>query len=270
MDTGAASSRRGSRSFVVGLLVVAASALTSCSTATDATTASSELPTGFVRLADVAPDIVQEIRYAGEHNFVGRPVDGYQAPECWLTREAAESLATVQRQVEAQGYSLKVYDCYRPQRAVDDFVAWAQDPDDTVTRTEFYPRLDKQVLFPQGFIAERSGHTRGSTVDLTLVPSGTGASPTWRVGDAQVDCAAPAQERFPDTSIDMGTGFDCFDPAAATASTEVGTAAQANRRLLLEAMTAAGFTNYPQEWWHFTLADEPFPDTYVDAPITAG
>jgi D-alanyl-D-alanine dipeptidase len=230
---------------------------------------SSALPEGFVRLADVAPDIVQEIRYAGEHNFIGRPVEGYDASECWLTRPTAEALATVQEQVTAEGYSLKVYDCYRPQRAVDDFVAWAKDPDDTVTRTEFYPRLAKEVLFPQGFIAEKSGHTRGSTVDLTLVPIGSATSPTWRVGDPQVDCATPLAERFPDTSIDMGTGFDCFDPRSATASTEVPAEVQANRRMLLDAMTAAGFTNYPQEWWHYTLAAEPFPDTYFDTPITA-
>lgn len=227
-------------------------------------------PAGFVRLADVAPGIVQEIRYHGEHNFVGRPIEGYDAPECWLTREAAEALARVQERVTAKGYSLKVYDCYRPQRAVSDFVVWAKDPDDTTTQAEFYPRLAKDVLFPQGFIAEKSGHSRGSTVDVTLVPTGTGASPEWRVGDPQVDCAAPVGERFADTTIDMGTGFDCFDPSAATASTAVPAAAQQHRALLLAEMTApgAGFRNLPQEWWHYTLEDEPFPETYFDVSIT--
>ena len=226
-------------------------------------------PAGFVRLSDVAPDIVQEIRYAGEHNFVGRPITGYEAPECWLTEQAARALAGVQVRVAAQGYALKVYDCYRPQRAVSDFVRWAQDPNDAVTRAEFYPRLDKSVLFPQGYIAEKSGHSRGSTVDVTLVPAGAGTSPAWSVGDPQVDCAAEYGARFADTSIDMGTGFDCFDERSATASTDVSAQAQTNRALLLEVMTDAGFTNLAQEWWHFTLADEPYPDTYRDEPITA-
>ena len=127
-------------------------------------------PEGFVRLSDVAPDVLQEIRYYGEHNFLGRPVTGYDAAECWLTEPAAQALAKVQAEVSAQGYTLKAYDCYRPQRAVDDFVAWAQDPDDDTTRAEFYPRLEKDVLFPQGYILEKSGHSRGSTIDLTIVP----------------------------------------------------------------------------------------------------
>lgn len=224
-------------------------------------------PSGFVRLSETSPDIVQEIRYHGEHNFLGRPVVGYEAPECWVTQPTAQALARVQKTVLDQGYSLKVYDCYRPQRAVDDFVAWAQDPSDDTTRAEFYPRLEKDVLFPQGYIAEKSGHSRGSTVDVTLIPIGAGVSPTWTVGDPQVDCAEPQPPRFPDTSIDMGTGFDCFDPKSATASTKVTREQQANRDLLYTAMTDEGFTNLPEEWWHYTLEDEPFPDTYFDAPI---
>lgn len=227
-------------------------------------------PEGFVRLADVAPQIVQEIRYAGDHNFVGRPITGYDAAECWLTEQAAQALAQAAATVQAQGYGLKVYDCYRPQRAVDDFVAWAQDPDDDLTRAEFYPRLAKDVLFPQGYIAERSGHSRGSTVDVTLIPLGAGVSPPWQPGDPLVDCTAARPARFPDTSIDMGTGFDCFDPLAATESSEVTEVQQANRRILLDAMTEAGFVNLPGEWWHYTLAHEPFPETFFDVPITPG
>lgn len=222
-------------------------------------------PAGFVRLSDIAPDVLQEIRYHGEHNFLGRPVTGYNAPQCWLTIPAAEAVAKAQAQVSAQGYTLKVYDCYRPQRAVDDFVAWAQDPGDDVTRAEFYPRLEKDVLFPQGYIAEKSGHSRGSTVDLTVVPEGAGISPEWKLGDQLIDCVDP--ERFPDTSIDMGTGFDCFDPKAATESDRISAEQRANRQVLLDAMTAAGFTNLPEEWWHYTLDDEPYPDTYFDTPI---
>ena len=180
---------------------------------------------------------------------------------------AAAPMATVAEDVAASGYQLKVYDCYRPQRAVDDFVVWAKDPDDDVTRAEFYPRLAKDVLFPQGYILAKSGHTRGSTVDLTLVAQGAGVSPQWVVGDPLVDCTAPVGQRFADTSVDMGTGFDCFDPLSATASTKVTAQQRANRDVLLEAMTAAGFTNLAEEWWHYTLADEPFPDTYFDVPI---
>ncbi len=225
-------------------------------------------PEGFVRLSDVAPDVLQEMRYYGEHNFLGRPVTGYDAADCWLTEPAAEAVAKAQTEVSAQGYTLKAYDCYRPQRAVDDFVAWAQDPEDDVTRAEFYPRLEKDVLFPQGYILEKSGHSRGSTVDLTIVPEGTGLSPQWTLGDPLVDCAAPVGQRFADTSVDMGTGFDCFDPKSATETNRITDQQKANRRVLVDAMTAAGFTNLPEEWWHYTLNDEPYPDTYFDAPIT--
>lgn len=249
---------------VLGVVLVG---LAGCATPTSQEANTSAMPEGFVRLSDVSPDIVQEIRYAGEHNFVGRPVTGYEAPECWLTREAADALGQVQSAVKAQGYSLKVYDCFRPQRAVSDFVEWARDPADDVTRAEFYPRLAKDQLFPLGLIAEKSGHSRGSTVDVTLVPLGSGASPTWQVGDPITDCAAPVGVRFPDTSIDMGTGFDCFDPLAATADTQITPEQQANRRILVAAMEAAGFVNLPEEWWHYTLKDEPFPDTYFDAEL---
>ena len=207
------------------------------------------------------------MRYHGEHNFVGRPVTGYDVPECWLTNEAARALADVQQNVVDQGYSLKVYDCYRPQRAVSDFVDWAKDPDDDVTRGEFYPRLAKDQLFPMGLIAARSGHSRGSTVDVTLVPLGAGASPKWVLGNAVVDCAAPVGERFADTSIDMGTGFDCFDPLAATASPDITAEQRAHRQLLASAMGEGGFVNLREEWWHYTLSNEPFPDTFFDAPI---
>ena len=225
-------------------------------------------PEEFVVLQDIAASILADIRYITPHNFTGEPVDGYREPLCILTRPAAEALLRAQQDFLEDGYSLKVYDCYRPQRAVDDFVAWAKDPDDDVTRAEFYPRLEKDVLFPQGYILEKSGHTRGSTVDLTLIPEGAGVSPEWSVGDPLVDCAAPADERFADTSIDMGTGFDCFDPLSATASKRTTAEQAANRLVLVDAMTEAGFTNLPEEWWHYTLDDEPYPDTYFDTPIS--
>ena len=251
------------RGFVAAVSLVA---LTACG-GTSSQMPESKMPDGFVRLSDVAPDIVQEIRYAGEHNFMGRPVTGYEAPQCLLTREAADALGRAQSAVKSRGYSLKVYDCFRPQRAVTDFVEWAKDPADDVTREEFYPRLDNDQLFPLGLIAEKSGHSRGSTVDVTLVPLGSGASATWQVGDPIADCAAPVGMRFPDTSIDMGTGFDCFDPLAATDNTGITQEQRANRQVLVAVMEAAGFVNLPEEWWHYTLRDEPFPDTYFDAAL---
>ena len=228
------------------------------------------VPDSFVRVRDILPSALFEIRYAGEHNFLGRPVTGYAAPECWLTRPAAEALTKVQRQVSRRGYTIKIYDCFRPQRAVDDFVEWSGDPADTTTKAEFYPTLRKTQLFPLGYIAAQSGHSRGSTLDLTLVPKGEGVSPRWTSGDPLVACTAPVGRRFPDTSIDMGTGFDCFNPQANTANPDITAEQRANRRLLLRAMRKAGFTNYPEEWWHYTLKDEPYPETYFDAEITRG
>lgn len=228
------------------------------------------LPDDFVRVADVIPDALFEMRYATEHNFVGRPVNGYSAPECLLTKPAARALKKVQRRVAKMDYTLKIYDCFRPQRAVDDFVAWAGHPDDTTTKAEFYPTLDKTVLFPQGYIAEKSGHSRGSTLDLTLVPKGKGVSTTWVVGDNQVACTEPVGVRFPDTSIDMGTGFDCFNAKANTADPTITRAQARNRAVLVTAMKKAGFTNYPKEWWHYTLDNEPYPDTYFDTEISTG
>lgn len=227
------------------------------------------LPEGFARLADTDPTIVQEMRYAGDHNFVGTPIDGYDVGECWLTAPTADALTRVQARVVSQGYTLKVYDCYRPQRAVDNFVAWASDPDDTTMQAEFYPTVPKDRIIPDDYIAPKSGHSRGSTVDLTLVPLPGAVSPTWQPGDPLVACTAPPGERFADTSIDMGTGFDCFDVLSHTANTDVGATATANRAILVDAMAAEGFRNLPEEWWHWTLNNEPYPDTYFDVPITA-
>jgi D-alanyl-D-alanine dipeptidase len=247
------------------LAVVALGTIAPASTAKAAER--SALPTGFSRLSTVAPAVLQEMRYHGSHNFMGRPVDGYDAPECWLTRRAALALRRVQRRVNSLGYTLKVYDCYRPQRAVSAFYRWAQDPSDDTMRAEFYPTLAKDTLFPLGYIAEKSGHSRGSTVDLTLVPRGRGVSPRWRPGTPLVACTEPVARRFADTSIDMGTGYDCFDPLANTANSTITPVQAANRAILVNEMTRAGFTNLPEEWWHYTLAAEPFPTTYFNAPI---
>lgn len=148
------------------------------------------------------------------------------------------------------------------------FVRWAENIGDTRMRDEFYPRVDKTNLFADGYIAEKSGHSRGSTVDVTLVPLPGTVSPTWTSADGLVDCASPADVRFSDTSIDMGTGFDCFDVASHTANPEITGTARANRDLLVSIMTNAGFKNLPEEWWHYTLIDEPYPQTFFDVPVT--
>jgi len=224
-----------------------------------------ELPDGFIHLVDVDPTIVQDMRYATVHNFTGAVVPGYEAGTCILTHQAADALAKVQAAVKAQGFALVVWECYRPAQAVQSFVAWAKGPDESA-KAEFYPRVPKSELFERGYIASRSRHSSGSTVDLGLAPAGTTAVPQWQAGMSQVDCTAPYGERFVDGTVDMGTGYDCFD-SLAHADATVGPAATANRAVLAQAMIAAGFQPYAEEWWHFTLKDEPFRDQVFDFPV---
>lgn len=216
----------------------------------------------FVSIEDLDPSIVIEARYSGDHNFVGRPISGYRAPKCLLTRPAAEALVRVQTDLKPFGLGLKVYDCYRPQKAVDDFVAWAKALNDTAMKMEFYPNVRKDRLFSDGYIAERSGHSRGSTVDLTLIPTPAPSQRRFKKGEKLVECFQPSGRRFPDNTLDFGTGYDCFDPLAHTANPKVGESARRNRLMLKAVMEKHGFKNYEMEWWHFTLAPEPFPDTY--------
>ncbi|MEU7974887.1 M15 family metallopeptidase [Micromonospora sp. NPDC049089] len=222
---------------------------------------------GFVVLTDLDPRIQADIRYATPHNFVGRPITGYREPLCLLTRQAAEALRRVQDAALTGGHSLKVYDCYRPQPAVDDFVAWSKRPDEQQTKAEFYPDLAKNRLFADGYIGAPTAHSRGSTLDLTLVDEPAASQPPYRVGQPLVACTAPRGQRFADNSIDMGTGFDCFDPRAHTADPRITGTARDNRRLLQRLMTDAGFVNYDREWWHYSLSDEPYPDTFFAAPV---
>ncbi|MFE4539903.1 M15 family metallopeptidase [Streptomyces scopuliridis] len=256
---------------ISALRVLAASAaalLTVAATAPAArATAEPVAPEGFVALRTVAPTIIQEMRYLTPHNFVGEPVDGYRQPVCLVTRPTAEALRTAQRKLLRQGYSLKVYDCYRPQRAVDHFVRWAEDLQDERMKPEFYPRVDKSRLFADGYIAEKSGHSRGSTVDLTLVKLPALPTRPYRPGERLTPCYGPKAERFPDNSVDMGTGFDCFDTLSHTDDPRVQGEQRANRQLLKSTLAGVGFTNLPEEWWHFTHKPEIFPDSYFDFPV---
>ncbi|MGC4879896.1 M15 family metallopeptidase [Micromonospora sp. DT43] len=222
---------------------------------------------GFVVLTDLDPRIHADIRYATAHNFVGRPIVGYREPLCLLTRQAAEALRRVQDAALSGGHSLKVYDCYRPQPAVDDFVAWSKRPGEQQTKAEFYPELAKDRLFADGYIGAPTAHSRGSTLDLTLVDEPPASQPAYVPGQRLVACTAPPGQRFADNSIDMGTGFDCFDARAHTADARITGTARENRQLLRRLMTDAGFVNYDREWWHYSLREEPYPDTFFAAPV---
>ncbi|MEJ8574393.1 M15 family metallopeptidase [Microbaculum marinum] len=202
-----------------------------------------EVPEGFADVSTVVPGLVVDMRYFGSDNFTGAPVEGYESPVCLLSRPATEALARIQAELAGFALGLKVFDCYRPARAVAEFVRWSKDEDDLKMKAQYYPTLEKGELFPQGYIAERSGHSRGSTVDLTLV-------------------YLPFQSELP-----MGTGYDFFSERSWPDNPDQPSQARANRLLLQSVMVRHGFKPYEYEWWHFTLADEPYPETYFDFPV---
>ena len=215
-----------------------------CSVALAATSAKAQSRhPSFVDAAQGIPGLAVEMRYFEGSNFVGRRIDGYEAPICLLTREAAVALAAVQRDLATSGLGLKVFDCYRPVRAVAHFVRWSRDLSDQQNKGEYYPDFDKRDLFRDGYISARSGHSRGSTIDLTLV----------RLSDKQ--------------ELDMGSPFDFFGPRSARLNRSISADAHSNRNVLAAAMARRGFRGYWKEWWHFTLAGEPFPETYFDFPV---
>lgn len=226
-----------------------------------------KIPDGFVDIQKTIPDVLLDIRYYGSHNFLGEKVNGYLAPKCYLTQEAAQALAKVQKDLEPYSLTLKIYDCYRPQRAVNHFVRWAREIENTKTRKEFYPTVDKRNLFKDGYIDSKSGHSRGSTVDLTIVPLPAPSQADYVPGQQLYECYLPAVKRFADNSLDMGTGFDCFNELSHTANTNIGRQQKINRLLLKSLMEKHGFKNYDMEWWHYTLKNEPYPDTYFDFVI---
>ncbi|MFD9427803.1 MULTISPECIES: M15 family metallopeptidase [unclassified Streptomyces] len=250
--------------------LAAAAALLAVTAAAPAAHAEPEpkAPGEFVALRSVDPTIIQEMRYPTAHTFMGESVAGYRQPVCILTRPAAQALHAAQRRLLRQGYSLKVYDCYRPQRAVDHFVRWAKDLDDQAMKAEFYPRVDKSRLFEDGYIAEKSGHSRGSTVDLTVVGLPALPARPYRPGETLAPCYAPKGERFPDNSVDMGTGYDCFDTLSHTDDPRIQGVRRANRQFLKKTLAGLGFVNLAEEWWHYTYRPELFPDTYFDFPVT--
>jgi len=220
----------------------------------------SEFKSSFVTLTDAVPDAILEIRYFGTYNFVGERIDGYLQPTALLTKEAADSLRAVSDDVKALGYRLKIYDAYRPQRAVDHFVRWAADVPDTLMKAYFYPDLDKSVLFEQEYIMEKSGHTRGSTVDLTLFDMAT---------EKELDMGGTfdwfGPESHPDFCGDPDSGL--YNPAPSPAGRLITEEQFRNRLILRRAMLSHGFKPLDSEWWHFTLKTEPFPETYFDVPV---
>ena len=199
----------------------------------------------FVLLAEAVPDAILEIRYYSTYNFVGDRIDGYEEPVALLTKEAAAALKDVSDELVGMGYRLKIFDAYRPQKAVDHFVRWSKETDDVRMKEYFYPTLDKGVLFQQGYIASKSGHSRGSTVDLTLFDMKT------------------------EKEVDMGGTFDYLDPSSHPDYTGITEEQYQNRMILRDAMMRHGFKPLSTEWWHFTLEDEPFPDTYFSFPVNS-
>ena len=198
---------------------------------------------GFVKLSDAVPDAILEIRYYSTYNFVGDRIEGYETPVAYLTKEAAAALKEVSDELIEKGYRLKIYDAYRPQTAVNHFARWAKDVKDTRMKKYFYPKLNKSVLFKQGYIDYKSGHGRGSTVDLTLFDMKTGKE------------------------VDMGGTFDYFGVQSHPDYKKITKTQYNNRMILRKAMTAHGFRPLSTEWWHFTLNNEPYPDTYFDFTV---
>ncbi|WP_111683759.1 M15 family metallopeptidase [Winogradskyella tangerina] len=202
-----------------------------------------ELPEGFVYVKSVIPDMDVELRYYSTNNFVGDTIDGYNSNTLILTKAATEKLKLVQEELQEQNLCLKVFDGYRPQRAVNHFIRWARDLNDTIYKSRFYPDVEKRYLFKEEYIASRSGHSRGSTVDITIIDGNTGEQ------------------------LDMGSPFDFFGVQSWVDHDAITDEQKKNRQLLQRVMLKHNFRNYPKEWWHFTLRWEPFPDTYFDFEV---
>jgi zinc D-Ala-D-Ala dipeptidase len=239
-------------------LLVATLALSLPATARDG------LPAGFVYLRDVDPSIAQDMRYAAYDNFVGHPLPGYEAAECVLRRDVAMALAKVQADLAGGGLSLKVYDCYRPTRAVRAMAQWAHDGARASATKRFFPDLQKRNLFALGYIASQSAHSTGTAIDLTIVRRPAAQVPAFDPAASYSACTGPAAARAPDSSLDMGTGFDCFDDRSNTHSGAIDAEQKRARAVLVAAMGRHGFRNYFREWWHFSFGP---PGERYDFPI---
>ena len=226
--------------------------------------AQAELAGNLVYLRDVDASIQQDIRYSSGMNFTGAPLDGYNAAECVLTRPAAAALALVQADLKPRGLTLKVYDCYRPKRATRAMMRWVGAPGAAKATSSYHPSLPRGKLVALGYIASVSGHARGDTLDLTIVPAE--APPLRQLSGQPGPCTGPVGTREPDTSVDMGTGFDCFDTKSNTRAAGLTAEQRRWRETLVGAMQQRGFANYAKEWWHFTLKGQRGQS--YDVPIT--
>lgn len=224
---------------------------------------------GFVYLHEVDPTILVSLRYGSNENFVGKPIDGYKKSVVILTKQAAEALKEVQKDLKGDGYSLVVYDAYRPQRAVDNFMCWSVDPEDQLKKSTYYPRVDKADVFKLGYVAERSGHSRGSTVDLTIIELDKKLHPVVPKDRMLLD--GYTIQFLDDGTVDMGSSFDLFDVASHFKNNVIAERFEIVRTYLKRIMEKHGFKNYAEEWWHFTLKNEPFPassnDSYFNFPV---
>lgn len=245
----------------VRLIVIVLASLAVASAAT-----AQNLPGGFVFLRDIDPSIIQDIRYAGANNFVGRKLAGYEAAECVVKPEVGLALKHAQQELAPQKLSLKMLDCYRPVRAVHDMVVWAQNGRETPAERRFNPAFSRKDLFRLGYIARHSGHSTGAALDLTLVDLKADNSATFDPDKAYADCTAPADVRAPEGSVDMGTGYDCSDLKSHTAASSIAPAQRRWRNALVAVMARQGFVNYFKEWWHFSLPGVGGPA--YDFPIT--
>jgi len=220
----------------------------------------------LVYLRDIEPGIRQDMRYAGPDNFTGHPLPGYRTAECLLRRPVALALKRVQADLARDDLSLKVYDCYRPERAVRAMAAWSQDGHDGAPTRRFFPHVDKRNLFALGYIARYSRHSSGTAVDLTLIEKGAPPAPPFDPAARYGPCDGPVAARAPDNSLDMGTGYDCLDPKGHTAASGLTLEQHQRRMMLVTAMRKRGFSNYRLEWWHFTF-DGTAGARHFDVPI---
>jgi zinc D-Ala-D-Ala dipeptidase len=247
--------------------IVTALAIAASTSAAIAPAFAQTLPGGFVFLREVDPTIIQDIRYAGSNNFVGRPLRGYEAAECVVKRDLGLALGRVQHELARQKLSLKMLDCYRPARAVHEMVAWAYNGRETPAERRYNPAFSRKDLFRLGYIATHSRHSTGAAVDLTLVDLSADNSTRFDPSMSYADCTAPAGARAPEASVDMGTGYDCADIKAHTAARSVTPDQRRWRNVLVAAMAKQGFVNYWKEWWHFSLPRAGGPA--YDFPIIA-